>query len=145
MGREAWVPNISSTFRENSSDHIEESFSFAHCLLVRPFQFGLSVMDSSEWDHWILKLNISANAIHVSLVNCPFINLYFSNVIIKQLDSNYSHVGGFPGGSVLKKPPAMQEIRIWSSRSEDPLEKEMAVHSSILAWEIPWTEETGGL
>ena len=39
----------------------------------------------------------------------------------------------------------MRETRIWSLVLEFPLEKEMATHSSILAWEIPWTEEPGGL
>ena len=39
----------------------------------------------------------------------------------------------------------MQETQIWSLGWEDPLEKEMATHSSILAWKIPWTEEPGGL
>jgi len=53
--------------------------------------------------------------------------------------------GGFPGGSVIKNPPAMQKARVRSLGWEDPLEKEMATHSSILAWRIPWTEEPGGL
>ena len=39
----------------------------------------------------------------------------------------------------------MQEMRVQSLGQEDSLEKEMATHSSILAWEIPWTEEPGGL
>ena len=39
----------------------------------------------------------------------------------------------------------MQEMRVRSVGQEDPLEKEMATHSSILTWEIPWTEEPGGL
>ena len=39
----------------------------------------------------------------------------------------------------------MQEMQVWSLRWEDPLKKEMATHSSILAWESPWTEESGGL
>ena len=39
----------------------------------------------------------------------------------------------------------MQEMWVCSLGGEDPLEKEMATHSSILAWEIPWTEEPGGL
>ena len=43
-------------------------------------------------------------------------------------------------GSVVKNPPAMQEIHICSLGREDPLEKEMATHSNILAWETPWTE-----
>ena len=45
----------------------------------------------------------------------------------------------------IKNPPAMQETQVPSLGQEDPLEKEMATHSSILAWEIPWTEESGGL
>ena len=50
----------------------------------------------------------------------------------------------FPGGSVLKILPATQEtqkMRVQFLGWEDPLEKEMATHSSILAWEIPWTEK----
>ena len=41
--------------------------------------------------------------------------------------------------------PAMQETWVRSLGQDDPLEKEMATHSSILAWEIPWMEEPGGL
>ena len=41
--------------------------------------------------------------------------------------------------------PAIQEKWVGSLCQEDPLEKEMATHSSILAWKIPWTEEPGGL
>ena len=51
----------------------------------------------------------------------------------------------FPGGSVIKNPPVMQEMRVQSQGQEDPLERETANHSSILAWRIPWTEESGGL
>ena len=42
---------------------------------------------------------------------------------------------------MVKNLPAMQEIWVWSLYWEDPLKKEMATHSSILAWRIPWTEE----
>ena len=45
---------------------------------------------------------------------------------------------GFPGGA------EMQETRVQSLGGKDPLEEEMATHPSILAWEIPWTEEPGG-
>ena len=45
----------------------------------------------------------------------------------------------------VKNPPAMQETRVQSLGREDPLEKKVATHSSILAWRIPWTEEPGGL
>ena len=46
---------------------------------------------------------------------------------------------------VAKNLPATQEMQVRSLGWEDPLEKEMTTHSSILAWEIPWTNEPGGL
>ena len=46
---------------------------------------------------------------------------------------------------MVKQPPAMQETQVQSLGREDALEKEMATHSSILAWKIPQTEEPGGL
>ena len=52
---------------------------------------------------------------------------------------------GFPGGSAVKILPAVLETRARSLGREDPLEKVMATHSSILAWKIPWTEEPDGL
>ena len=53
--------------------------------------------------------------------------------------------GGFPGGSDVKSLPAVQEIRVRSLGWEHPLEKEMATHSSIFTWKIPWMEEPGKL
>ena len=52
---------------------------------------------------------------------------------------------GYLGGSMVKNPPAMQETWVPILGWEDPLEKSVATHSSTLAWEIPWTEEPGGL
>ena len=52
---------------------------------------------------------------------------------------------GFPGGSVVKNPPAKQETRVPSLGWEDLPEEETARRSSILDWEIPQTEEPGGL
>ena len=52
---------------------------------------------------------------------------------------------GFPGGTAIKNSPVTQEMWVLSPDWEDPLEKEMATHSCILAWEIPWTEEPSGL
>ena len=53
-----------------------------------------------------------------------------------------------PSGSVIKNPPAMQKMQetlVQSLGGEDPLEEEMATHSSILVWKFPWTEEPDGL
>ena len=49
---------------------------------------------------------------------------------------------GFPGGSVVKNLPAKQEMRVQFLSQKEPLEKETATRSNILAWEIPWTEES---
>ena len=46
---------------------------------------------------------------------------------------------------MLKSPPAVQETWVRSLGQDDPLEKGMVAHSSVLAWRIPWTEEPGGL
>ena len=54
-------------------------------------------------------------------------------------------IWGFLGSSGVKNLPAMQKMQVRSLGGEDLLEKEMATCSSILAWEIPWTEEPGGL
>ena len=51
----------------------------------------------------------------------------------------------FPGGLAVKNPPAMQETKVQTLGQEDSLQKEMATHSSIIAWENPWTEKFGGL
>ena len=66
---------------------------------------------------------------------CKF-NFFFLNL------TEDKETTGFPGSSVVKNPPANAEA---SSIPESgrPLEKEMTTHSSILAWEIPWTEEPG--
>ena len=56
-----------------------------------------------------------------------------------------SSVKQCPDGSAVKNPPAVQETRVPCLGQEDPLEEEMANPSSILAWKIPWTEESGGL
>ena len=52
---------------------------------------------------------------------------------------------GFLVAQMVKNLPAAQETWVQSLGWEDPLEKEVAAHSSILAWEMPWTEEPGGL
>ena len=51
----------------------------------------------------------------------------------------------FPGDSAVNNLPAMQETWVQSVGQEDTLENDIATHSNTLAWEIPWTEEPGGL
>ena len=58
---------------------------------------------------------------------------------------SYAHFRASLVVQMVKNLPTMQETQVQSLGQEDPLEKEMANHSSIPAWRIPWTEETGGL
>ena len=51
---------------------------------------------------------------------------------------------GLPGDSVVKNLLAIQEMQVGSLGQEDPLVKEIAAHSSIIAWKIPWTEKPDG-
>ena len=61
------------------------------------------------------------------------------------LESTYTSVWAFLLTQTIKNSPAMLETRVQSLDQEDPLEKGMATHSSILAWRIPCTEKPGGL
>ena len=78
----------------------------------------------------------------------PVFSLHLAiGVFIERLFFEYLiHDKGFPGGSVVKNPPANAgDSGSIPLGQEDPLEKEMATHSSILTWEIPWTEDLGWL
>ena len=61
------------------------------------------------------------------------------------LFKSYLKEKGFLGGSVVKNPPAKPETQVQFLAQQDPLEEGIAIHSSILAWEIPWTENPGEL
>ena len=73
----------------------------------------------------------------------------FANIFSRSVGLLFVVVYGFLWASLvaqrLKRLPARRETRIQSLGREDPLEKEMVTHSSILVWRIPWTEEPGGL
>ena len=66
-------------------------------------------------------------------------------ISLKNNKYGWGPILGFPSGSAVKSPPAIQETQVQSLAWEDSLEEEMATHSSILAWRITWTEEPGGL
>ena len=78
--------------------------------------------------------------IHVYILNSILIMLYILNMYRKEEKKKRSEAV-----QMLKNLPAMLETQVRSLSQEDPLEKEMASHSSILAWRIQWTEEPGGL
>ena len=61
------------------------------------------------------------------------------------MESLKGRVGTSLVAQTVKRLSTMRETRVQSLRREDPLEKEMAIHSSTIAWKIPWTEELGRL
>ena len=75
----------------------------------------------------------------------PWKLLYFAWLILSWLLFLPMTPWGFPGGLVVRIRLPIQEMWIQFLDQEDPLKKGMASHSCILAWEIPWTEEPGGL
>ena len=80
-----------------------------------------------------------------SLIQRAALNVQIFINFSKTQFTSVAHYRGFPGGSGVKNLPIMQETRVWSLGHEDPLKEEVETVSRILAWEIPWTEEPGGL
>ena len=72
-------------------------------------------------------------------------NLKHKNVGLGEFDPSKPKWEGFPGGSVVKIRRPARQTQVWFLGKENPLEEEMAIHSSVLAWEIPWTDVPGGL
>ena len=154
------------TLHLHSSINQESSKSTAspcstHCLLAVCFQRGcmnvwslkgkMSFLKTEGWG-FIIKSGQTQRI--NSLRNTPKSDVqFFQTELLKgpfhfrQIDNSmYPPLFyGFPGGSVLRIHPPMQETRVWSLGGVDPLEEEMATHSRILAWRIPRTEEPGGL
>ena len=83
----------------------------------------------------------------INTLSLPKVHYKVQNVLIGQcfIDDFHFHFYGLPGRSVVKNLPAIQETRVISLASEDPVEEVMATHCNTLAWRIPWTEEPGGL
>ena len=90
-------------------------------------------------------------ATHASILAWRSPRTLYSPWSCKESDATFTSLSffstlyeGFPGGSVIKNLPDKQK-GVWSLGQEDPLEEEMTTHSSILTWQIPWTEEPDGL
>ena len=71
----------------------------------------------------------------------PWLGAFLATQIVKNLPATWLNPGSIPGSG--RSPGGGNQVR--SLGQEDPLEEETETHSSILDWEIPWTEEPGGL
>ena len=98
--------------------------------------------------HYCFKKIVTSSLIHL-FIQALFLGL--GKHWTSKTDKIHTLMGwGFPGGTVGKESTCLpmqetQELRVPSLGQEDSLEEEMATHSSILAWKIPWSEEPGGL
>ena len=77
--------------------------------------------------------------------SCMVFSLFLIHLLIYVICLSHWHLTWIPVAQMVKNLPVMQETWVQSLGWEDPLEKIMATHSSILAWRIPWTEEPGRL
>ena len=99
----------------------------------------------SSWNTWIkTQISVSRDRVQLWTISTT-VTIKTQLISVKEVLAYWLNYEGFPGGSVVKNLPAMQETQVPSLSGEDPLEKGMATHSSILVWRNPWTEEPGGL
>ena len=123
--------------REEKTDGFIASELIQHAHLIHGifiFVFGSSVSGTHVFMLVIFYVPLTLKCICICVYECVYIIYIYMCIYM-----------GFPHGSAVKNPPAVQEMWVRSLGWEDPLEKEMPTHSSLLAWEIPWTEETGRL
>ena len=123
-------------FDNNVNDSLDE---------IKVIQVGIKEADLG-WTAWvgIPVLPLISHVTEGCCLTSP--SLCFPNCVSgKMIMTVPIAYKGFPGSAVVKNPPAMQETQGQSLGQEDPLEKEMATHSSSLAREVFWTEEPGGL
>ena len=83
--------------------------------------------------------------LHKYQINMPQVKVFSGRQRYPNLVRDLEDKGASPVTQMVKNPPAVQETWVQSPNGEDPLEEGITTHSSILAWEIPWTKESGGL
>ena len=94
----------------------------------------------NKWGNWSTTCKRTVILCVITTVTNKKFYLILPNFNFRKINLEYSSLVA----QRLKHLPAMQETRVQFLGQEDPLEKEMATHSSILAWRIPWMEEPGG-
>ena len=113
---------------------------------------SLRVIYGKNGNNIYLPLKWGKRNLKLSLTNVWFITLHTHThtpdwgFVVSALHSKFKEgMAASLVAQIVKNLSAMRETQVQSLTWEDPLEKEMAIHSSILAWEIPWTEEPGEL
>ena len=126
------------------------SFLFSVCIICmksikKPITVQYYIASCVSWVPWLTLLDLT-NKMNLGTHSWNGTHLYLGYLLYlltyQFIKEDYKR-WGFPGCSVVKNHLPMQEMWVQSLSQEDSLQKEMATHSSILAWEIPWTEEPG--
>ena len=123
-----WIANISKHYNNSPT-------SPSAMLFVLSISWGLTLFNPPY--------------LHIVWLHAYVLNIFYlekempthSTILFWRIPWTEGPFMDFLGGSVVKNLPASKERWVWSFCQEDPLEKEMATHSSILAWEIPWRED----
>ena len=141
------LPEFTQTHVHWVSDAIQPSHPLSSLLLPPSIFPSLRVFSSEStlcirWpNYWSFSFSISPSNEYSGLISF--------RIEIKAAGNNHLRYVLFCGASLIaqlvKNLPAMWETRVRFLGQEDPLEKEMAIHSNIVAWKIPRTEELGGL
>ena len=126
-----------------------------HCLVAQMVQNLPEVQETQVWPLGREDLLEKGMATHSSILawriprtEARSQSLHFQSLAFAFPSIIWGYISqltGFPGGTVVKNLPAIQEMWLWSLDQEDLLEKGMATHSRVLAWKIPGTEEPGKL
>ena len=104
--------------------------------------YTFNQLQSLPWGFFQSLPPTPSNLPHFQAIFIRSLLLWF---IFQNFNWNHTVWGASLIAQLVKNLPAMQETRVRLLGQEDPLEKEMATHSSILAWRVPWTEESGRL
>ena len=111
-------------------------------------QISFFCKDISDIGAW-LTVMVSFNLTTTLHALAPNMVLFWGSWKLRlqhmNFEENMNQLPGFPGGSHGKKSTCNAGDQIWYLGREDPMQKGMATHSTILAWRIPWTEKPGGL
>ena len=128
-------------FKENRWEKVEAVTDFIF--------LGFKITTDSDYNHEIKRCLLLRRKLITNLGNIlksRDINLPAKVHLVKAMDFQESCMDRASlRAQLVKNLPAMQETWVWLLHWENPLEKEMATHSNILAWRIPWTEEPGRL
>ena len=133
-----------------------DGFYYPDLLILLPTTFNfiylLFLSEGNPFSHWwATPSSISSSAFTAKGGIAIGLKMYLNRVLChKKMHPTYSGTGKvslwvFPVAQTVKSLPTMQETPVQSLGRENPLEEEMATHSSILGWRIPWTEEPGEL